>query len=158
MDGPPDVVVYGTAVIAIYGAVLATYNALLTRGRERRDRERHQRELERDERRVVVQARHVVVPDYPPLISVRAVCDGPRPVKITGFGLLMEDGRQMVAMPVPVVGPPLPASLTDGEEVTIFLDEDKLDEAERREGSRIVSVRVHDGASGEWEAPWPRSK
>lgn len=100
--GPPGLVIWATALVAVYGAPLATYNASLTRQRERRDRERHERELARDERRVVVQARHVAVPDHPPLVGVRAVCDGPRPVKLTGFGLLLENGRQLVTMPIPV--------------------------------------------------------
>ena len=149
--------IWATALVAVYGALLATYNASLSRQRERRDRERHERELARDERRVVVQARHVAVPDHPPLVGVRAVCDGPRPVKLTGFGLLLENGRQLVTMPIPVAGQPLPASLSDGDEVTIFLDANKLAEAERREDSRIVSVRVHDGSTGAWEADWPRA-
>lgn len=64
---------------------------------------------------------------------------------------LLEDGRQTVALPVPVVGPPLPTPLTVGEEATTFLDEQKIADAARRQGSRIVTVRVHDGAGGERE-------
>jgi hypothetical protein len=85
------------------------------------------------------------------------MCDGPRPVTLKGFDLLLEDGRQAFGMPVPVTGQPLPARLQDGQAVTILLDAESVTDMERKEGTRVVSVRVTGRSHGDhWEAPWPR--
>jgi hypothetical protein len=77
-DRPPDLVVWATAAVAVYGALLASYNAWLSQQRERRDRERHRIEQAREERRVLVRAGPVVIPDRPGLraVGVRVVNTG----------------------------------------------------------------------------------
>src|SRR5713226_7534083 len=108
-----------TGSLAVYGAILSTVTALIQVINHVKDRAN-----------VRLSVRENMMPAFPdrryagqPLVIVTATNVGRRPVRIEGFAahLLFDAGRRTTDWYLPDVRPPLPCDITEGETVSAFL-------------------------------------
>ena len=114
-----------TSLLALYGAILSTLTAVIQLSSHFRDRAK-----------VVLTARKNMKPigvghryDGMTMVIVTATNIGRRPITITGFaaGLLFRKQQKATDWYLPDVRPPLPCEITEGKEVSAFVNQERVD-------------------------------
>jgi hypothetical protein len=111
------------SVLALYGAVLSTLTAVVQIMNHFRDRAK-----------VVLKVRKNMKPlgaqdAGRTMVIISAINSGRRPVTITGFAanLLYKENEQSTDWYLPDVRPGLPREITEGGQVSAFLNQDRVD-------------------------------
>ena len=113
------------SLLALYGAVLSTATAVVQIMNHFRDRAKVVLKVRKNMKSAGMGERY----DGTTMVIITATNAGRRPVTITGFAanLLYKEDEKATDWYLPDVRPQLPREITEGREVSAFLNQDRID-------------------------------